>query len=574
MGRQRESRPQLVDSLRAALTACLVAGAAAALLEAALLWAVPGFHPLTLVYPAVSLVYAGAGALAWWRRPGSLMGALIMLGGLALLVAGVGNTELRGLDVLGLVAATWILAVIVHLLLAFPGGRLRRWVPRVIAGTAYLNSVVLQIPRALLPPGQGQQWALVQSVIGTVVMVALAGVLLYRLLLASPAKRWTLIPLYCYGMAVAALIPTSSLILRGYLGLDPVQVWGVQMAAIAGVPLTFLAASLLGSFAPTAEAEALAAWLSSGPDRPAVRDALARSLGDTSVRLAYWVPERQEFVDATGERVDVPAPGSPGPDAVHVRSGGDLVGAIVYDPRTTTARAVQEAAGVVALAIDGERLTAALRASRAALMRSRSRLVEAADAVRTSIARDLHDGLQVRLVLLGVEAQRLANAAAAGAGPDELESGATALRQGIDAAATDLRRLARQIMPSALEERGLALAVEDLTDRMPLRTRFDASSVPVDLPPAVALTAYYAVAEGLTNAVKHGRASEASVTIERVDSDLVVSVADDGAGGATPRPGSGIGGLRDRVEAVGGRLDVDSPPGRGTRLRMEVPCGS
>ncbi|VEP40291.1 MULTISPECIES: ATP-binding protein [Tessaracoccus] len=570
--RPRDIRPQLVDSLRAALAAVLVAGSAAAGLEAALLAAVPGFHPLTLAYPAAAFVYVAAGALAWWRRPGSLMGALIMLGGLALLVAGVGNTELPGFTEVGAVAGTWILAVIVHLLLAFPGGRLRHRLPRAIVAAAYVNSVVLQLPRALLPAEQGQWWAGAQSAVGTVVMVTVAGVLLYRLLLASPAKRRTLIPLYGYGLAVAGLIPTSTLILRGLLGMDPLQVWMLQMAAIAGVPLAFLAASLLGSFAPTAEAQALAAWLSAGTDRPPVAQALTRALGDPSVRITYWVPERQEFVDTAGERTDVPAPGSPDRDAVHIRSGGDLLGAILFDPRATTARAAQEAAGVVALAIEGERLTAALRASRAALLRSRSRLVEAADAVRTAIARDLHDGLQVRLVLLAVEAQRLANAAAAGADGHRLSTEATTLRHGIDEAAAELRRLARQVMPSALEERGLALAVEDLTDRMPLPTRFDAAAVPEDLPPAVALTAYFAVSEGLTNAVKHGRASTAWVTIERSGADLVVEVADDGAGGAAPRPGSGIGGLRDRVETVGGRLTVTSPQGGGTRLRVEVPC--
>lgn len=572
--RARGARPQLVDSLHAALLASLVAGTVAALLQGALMVLLPNFFWPTLAYPAGVVVCLVAGLVAWRRRPGSLMGALIMLGGLALFVAGFASVEIPALMLVGVLAGTWILAVIVHLLLAFPGGRLRHWLPRAITAAAYVNSMILQVPKVLLPPEGGQVWSVLQSVLGTVVMVALAGVLIGRLKLATPAKRRTLIPLYAYGMAVAALIPTSALLLRDLLGMDPIVVWMVQMAAIAGVPIAFLAASVTGSFAPTAEAEALAGWLASGPERPPVGEALAKALGDPAVRLVYWVPRRSEFVDQSGAAVPLPPPGSPGQEAVEVDVGDELVGAIIFDPRTTTRRAVQEAAGVVALAVDGERLTAALRASEASLQRSRVRLVQAADDVRSAIARDLHDGLQARLVLLGVEAQRLANAAASLPDAPGVRAEATRLRHGLDEAAGDLRRLARQIMPSALEERGLALAVEDLTDRMPIPTRFDPEAVPDGLSPACSLTAYFAVAEGLTNAVKHGRASSASVTLHLEDGHLNVEVSDDGVGGATPRPGSGIGGLRDRVDAMGGQLTILSPEGAGTRLKVVVPCGS
>ncbi|MHA6513482.1 sensor histidine kinase [Tessaracoccus sp. Z1128] len=563
-----------MDALSTALLASVIAAASAAFLEGVLMLALPNAFWPTLAYPASVVVYVVAGAIAWRRRPGSLLGALIMLGGLALFVAGFASIEIPALSLVGGLAGTWILAVVVHLMLAFPSGRLRHWFPRAIVTAAYVNSVVLQVPKVLLAPEQGQVWGWVQSALGTVVMVSLSGVLLFSLRRTTPEKRRTLIPLYAYGMAVAALIPTSSLLLREILGMPPTQVWGIQMAAIAGVPLAFLAASVLGSFAPTAEAEAIAAWLGSGPGRPPVREALAKALADPSVGVAYWVPERAEFVDSEGLPVDVPPPGSPGSDAARVHVNGELVGAIVFDPDTTPGRAAQEAASVVALAIEGERLTAALRASQASLQRSRVRLVEAADAVRGAIARDLHDGLQVRLVLLGVEAQRLAMATAAIPVAAGVSAEATRLREGIDEAAGDLRRLARQVMPSALEERGLALAVEDLTDRMPIPTAFDPNSVPDHISPACSLTAYFAVAEGLSNAVKHGRATSAAVSFEVEGRNLVVEVSDDGAGGASLRPGSGIGGLRDRVDAVGGWLSVISPEGMGTRLRVVVPCAS
>lgn len=185
----------------------------------------------------------------------------------------------------------------------------------------------------------------------------------------------------------------------------------MQMAAIAGVPVIFLGATLRGAFAPTAEAEELAIWLGSGPDGPPIADALARALGDPTLTLAYWVRERSAFVDATGAPVELPVGGTPRRGVQSVRVGDELVGAIAYDPADTDPRAVAEAAQVVALALRGERLSAELLASQAQLRRSRRRIVRAGDRVRLRIARDLHDGLQGRLVLLGIEAQRLAHAA-------------------------------------------------------------------------------------------------------------------------------------------------------------------
>jgi signal transduction histidine kinase len=566
------ARPQLVDSLRLALLGSLGVGMLAGVLEAALLVGSVDFDVLLLAFPAMTVVYLAAGVLAWWRRPGAWMGPLLMVGAMAVLVAGLGNTDVVPLALAGRLAATWILAVIVHLLLAFPSGRLGNGLLRVVVAGAYVNSVALQAPQVLWAEGVGAVAAGVQRGLGVVVMATTAVVLVGRLRAASPAQRRTLVPLYVYGMGVSVLIPTSTILLRGLLGVPPVQVAILQMVAITGIPVAFLAATLRGSFAPTAEADALASWLGADIGRPLVADALARALGDPTVTLAYWLPERAEFVDAEGHPVRVPAKGSGARQPFPVEVGGELVGVIVADTRTVHGRAVREAARVVALAIQGERLTADLRASQAQLRRSRARVVGAADRERARIARDLHDGLQVRLVLLGVEAQRLAHSAEPGPGGPDLLARATRLREGIDAVAAEVRRLAHDVMPVSLEERGLALAVEDLTDRMPIPTRFEASAVPVMLEAAVARAAYFAVSEGLANTVKHASASAASVVIAREGDELVVQVIDDGVGGAMP--GSGLGGLRDRVETVGGTLTLHSPAGEGTRLRVVLPCGS
>lgn len=570
-GRQSGPRPQLVDSLRLALLGSLGVGVVAALLEVGLLAGVADFNVLLLAFPVMTVVYLAAGVLAWWRRPGSWLGPLLMVGAMAVLLAGLGNVDVGPLALAGRLAATWILAVLVHLLLAFPSGRLRHPFLRLLVTAAYVNSLVLQAPQVLLGEGPASVAAAVQRCLGVVVMVATAGVLVVRLRAASPAQRRTLVPLYVYGMGVSVLIPTSTIVLRGLLGVPPLQVAMLQILAITGVPVAFLAATLRGSFAPTAEADALASWLGADIDRPPVAVALARALGDPTVTLAYWLPDRAEFVDADGLPVDVPTGGSGVREAVRVEVGGELVGVIVHDTRSVPSRAVREAARVVALAIEGERLTADLRASQAQLRRSRARVVGAADRERARIARDLHDGLQVRLVLLGVEAQRLANAGDSPEG-EPVGERATRLREGIDAVAAEVRRLAHHLMPVSLAERGLALAVEDLTDRMPIPTRFDAAAVPDMGEAAVARTAYFAVSEGLANTVKHAGASAASVVIARDGDDLVVEVVDDGIGGAAP--GAGLGGLRDRVEAIGGTLSLHSPPGGGTRVRVELPCGS
>ena len=136
-------------------------------------------------------------------------------------------------------------------------------------------------------------------------------------------------------------------------------------------------------------------------------------------------------------------------------------------------------------------------------------------------------------------------------------------------------------MPAGLIERGLAAAVEDLADRMPIRTRLDTSGLcgaDSRLPAAVESTAYFVVAEGLANALKHARADELSVRLARTGGQLVVEVGDDGIGGACldagSDGGSGLRGLADRVEALGGRLRCDSRPGADTALAAELPCGS
>ncbi len=198
---------------------------------------------------------------------------------------------------------------------------------------------------------------------------------------------------------------------------------------------------------------------------------------------------------------------------------------------------------------------------------SRVRIVQAADAARRRLERNLHDGAQQRLVSLSL-ALRLAQSKLAsdpGAAGTVLESAREELALALD----ELRELARGIHPAILTDRGLAAALESLATRSPVPVEIDA---PVDgLPAAVEAAAYYVVAESLANVVKYARASHVAVRISQLEECLAVEVADDGVGGADPTAGTGLRGLTDRVEALDGSLTVESPTGKGTLIRAELP---
>jgi signal transduction histidine kinase len=226
---------------------------------------------------------------------------------------------------------------------------------------------------------------------------------------------------------------------------------------------------------------------------------------------------------------------------------------------------------VIAIAVDHERVTAERRSSQQELRRSRERIVRAGDHERRRIARNLHDGLQVRLVLLALQAQQIAEDPDT---PPAARDAAVALRVGVDAAAAELRGLVHAVLPAALIERGLSAATEDLVDHLPIPTTLEMTLAEDGLSPVVESTAYFVVAEALTNALKHASPTSLVVRLARVEDHLRVEVTDDGIGGASVRAGTGLGGLVDRVETLGGRLELSSPPEQGTRLVAELPCAS
>ncbi len=297
-----------------------------------------------------------------------------------------------------------------------------------------------------------------------------------------------------------------------------------------------------------------------------VREALAERLGDRTLTIAYWLPERGLFVDERGHPVTLPEPGM-AKTWTAVEHQGSRVAAIIHDTELQARPELVEAAAAGAvLALDNERLKADLRARLEDLRASRRRIVEAIVETRRRLERDLHDGAQQQLVSLSVDLQLLRGRIADGPAVELLDETIAKLGE----AQSELRELARGIHPAMLSERGLAPALEALAQRsvvpVELELRLDGR-----LPAEVEAAGYFVAAEALTNVAKYARASHARVTASGNGGVLALEVADDGVGGADATGGSGLRGLSDRVAALDGELTVDSPVGSGTRVTAILP---
>lgn len=299
----------------------------------------------------------------------------------------------------------------------------------------------------------------------------------------------------------------------------------------------------------------------------AIERVLAEALG-VAVQVEVRVPESTGWVDVAGRPVD--AEGSAGRRWPIVRSGTEIGAVVLATDGDGASRSLPEVLEAAAFVIDVVRLRIALRRQLNEVEASRSRIAAAADDERRRIERDLHDGAQQRLVSIGLALRHAQHALAAEA-PAEASRTLDGAVAELTATIEELRELARGIRPAQLE-RGLAPALNDLAHRVPVPVEL--STVHERFPPEIEAAAYFIACEGLTNAVKHAGASHVTLRADRVGRALVVTVADDGAGGARPRERSGLTGLSDRVAALGGILTITSVDGDGTTLLAEFPCGS
>jgi signal transduction histidine kinase len=303
-----------------------------------------------------------------------------------------------------------------------------------------------------------------------------------------------------------------------------------------------------------------------GPARrsQSVRHGLARVLGDPGLTIGYWLPDRGRYVELDGSPFALPQPGA-GRATTAVEHDGRRIAALVHDESLLDdpqlVAAVRDAAGLM---LANDRLQAEAAARLVELRASRERIVAARDEQRRRVARRLHDGVERRLAQVAVAVQ----GTRVGAPAEQLEL-LDLFDAELDQARAELRELARGIHPRALTEHGLATALAALGRHAPVSVVVTAPEG--RLPAGVEAAAYFVCTEALTNAAKHARASSVRCDVARNGSALHVTVADDGVGGADARLGSGLRGLSDRVEALGGRLRITSPPGEGTTIAATLP---
>jgi signal transduction histidine kinase len=296
---------------------------------------------------------------------------------------------------------------------------------------------------------------------------------------------------------------------------------------------------------------------------------LRELLGDPRLEILFFLPESELYVDARG----LPAAELPddGRERIPIERDGQPLGIVLHDPATQEQphllRRVVEAGG---LAIEIARLRVELRRQLAEVEASRARIVTAANEERRRIERNLHDGAQQRLVSIGL-ASRHAQHELTAASPHRASETLDGAVAEVEVAIDELRELARGLPPAQLDA-GLGPAFRELARRAPVPVHLDACEERFD--PGLEAAAYFIGCEGVTNAVKHARATRIFLSAAQQNGNLVVSVVDDGIGGAAPVDGSGLNGLSDRVAALGGTLRIESERGAGTTLVAELPCVS
>jgi signal transduction histidine kinase len=533
--------------------------------------------------------FLGTGLYAWASRPHNRIGGLMVAVGMTWTVVMLSNTDVPLLFTIGALFSAVPYAFVVHLLLAYPSGLLRTAIARRVVAALYVvvaaGSLLYQMfdgniadqpdsPANLLliadRPGLADAILLVVTIIG-LALVGVAGVLIARRWRAAPRlQRRGLAPVLWTGSLFLATLALT-LVADQLTDSDRLEdaFGGFALLFFLAVPYAYLAGLLGLGWSRGQAMGALVGGLNAAEERQSVRDAIAETLDDPSVVVVFKRPEREEWVDAQGQRVELPD----GREVTAIHRDSEVVGAIVHRPSLSDdPELLQAVADAAALALENERLEAELRARVKELQESRANIIAFGLAERRRLERDLHDGAQQRLVALSLQV----NLARAKLEDDPataatlLDSARDELRQALD----ELRELARGIHPAILTDQGLGPAVDALAQRSPVPVEVDGLEDATPLPAQVEAVAYFVVSEALTNVAKYASASHASVRVRRLNGHAVVEVRDDGVGGADASRGTGLRGLADRVAALDGQLRIDSPTGGGTVVRAYIPCAS
>ena len=533
----------------------------------------------------VGLLMQWVGLFVWGRPGTGRTGPLLYLAGLLWYFGSIWDRPPLG--AITLAWRSWYEPVLIAVILGWATGHLRRPVDRLIVGVLAGTYLVRSLSRMFVFDGAAyfgnsalhnpfsiawneELWRTIENgtlMVSAVVGAALAITCFVRWRRASGAARRTLAPMLAAGIAMVPLLGWTAFTARfsDFELPEGIPVFWITMALRAFVPIAILV-GIVRLRTSTALSELLVA-LDRGVPVGRLEGVLASTLGDPSLRLAFPRATGRP-VDAAGQPVELPV----GPDrstSAIEDDRGTVIAILVHDPALDEDPSLLMAAGAAArMSIENERLQAEVRVQLDEVRASRTRLVEASDTERRRVERDLHDGAQQRLVTLALQLNQARDRA--GNADPHLTALLDDATQELELAISELRELARGIHPAVLSRAGLGPAVTTLVERSPIPVSVSVTGGRCGA--AIESTAYFVIAEALTNIARHSAAHQARVVAERLDGHLMLEVYDDGHGGADRLGGTGILGLEDRVVAVGGRFWLDSRPGVGTTVRVALPC--
>jgi signal transduction histidine kinase len=495
-----------------------------------------GWSADTIADLAVGSVLLVCGAIAWDRRADSRVGALMSLAGFTWFLGSLFHSALylhRG--------------PLVHLQLSYPTGRLRSRFVQAVVLAAYVDAAVEPLAA------------------NNVVTLGLSGLIAFTALhlyygASGPARR-------AGGPALAATLAFAAVLALGAIErLADLQARGIVIwtydIVVATVAIVLLVDLLRGRSAEAAVTR-LVVNLGAEGEVGTLRDKLAEALGDPTLVVGYRLPETGSFVDDAGRSVDVGSP-LPGRTVTAIDDRGERVAVLVHDETLLgDPKLVESVAAAAKLAVSNARLQAEARARAAELEGSRRRIVEAGDTQGRRLEAELRLGAERRLDTV---AALLADARGrAPTGSEEI----AVLERALTETRRELREFAHGVHPAALTDGGLMPALALLAERSP---------VPVEvrgrigrLPAPIEAALFFVCSEALANTAKHASASMGTIDVSARNGRVVLAVSDDGRGGADAGRGSGLRGLADRVEALGGSFEVESSIGMGTRVIAAAP---
>jgi signal transduction histidine kinase len=344
------------------------------------------------------------------------------------------------------------------------------------------------------------------------------------------------------------------------------RIYTIEAYLQLGVPLAFVIAVMRRRFAHT-RIVGLLLHLQGPARESSVTSALRSVFEDPHLEVINRTAAVAPAADLTGRAAQLPGGCA---DRLHLpirSSSGEQLAVVLADPSLSPSDdLVRAALTASSFALENAQLEQALRAQLQEVRESRRRIIEAGVAERRRIERDLHDGAQQRLLGLKI----MLAAAEADIDDSATRAVVSRIRSELGSVLSELRDLAHGIHPAVLSQVRLAQAVQSLADRYTTPVQVDLPAG--HLPESAELTAYFVIAESISNAIKHADANEITVNGTLADGSLRIQIADDGKGGASESAGTGIRGIIDRVRGMGGDLIVESPAGHGTRIKVRIPC--